>query len=353
MSMPKDKPKETVFSSGLPTTSTTVSPPKKPPADPLNNPKRNETLPVDISGSSERNSVEDDSISFGDTSSRLMRILSTILPFLSLALFLPFVILVAWVTYKCQRNVPTRNAIKTFSHKIINNNKSDSSDSTTTTGSSFSGESNSDYNGALFRSKKSLACKEMSANLSNRSLLKVSDSEWEFPRHHLKFIHILGEGCFGQVWKCEAVNIGNTAGSSQVVAVKTLKQNANQKEKEDLLEELDVMKMLEPHPNVVTLIGCCSEQDPVLLIMEFIPNGTLQSYLRQSRCDNSYGNGNGSSLTSNDLISYVYQIAKGMDYLSSKGVNTRIIIMMTIFTIFVLISLTRSSTVTWQLVTFS
>lgn len=327
--MPKEKPKETVFSSGLPTTSTTASPPKKPPADPLNNPKWNETLSsTDASGSSERNSVDDEGAfsSFADTSSRLTRILSTILPFLSLALFVPFVILVAWVTYKCQRNVPTRNAIKTFSHKIINNNKSDSSESTTTTtGSSFSGESNSDYNGALFRSKKSLACKEMSANLSNRSLLKVSDSEWEFPRHHLKFIHILGEGCFGQVWKCEAVNIGNTAGSSQVVAVKTLKQNANQKEKEDLLEELDVMKMLEPHPNVVTLIGCCSEQDPVLLIMEFIPNGTLQSYLRQSRCDNSYGAGNGmngSSLTSNDLISYVYQIAKGMDYLSSKGVRT-------------------------------
>ncbi len=309
---PRDKPKDTVFE--LPTTSTTPRPQEKPPADPLNNPRRNESLPVDISGgSSEQNADFEE-----DTSSKLMRILTTILPFLSLVLFVPFVIFVAWVTYKCQRNVPTRNAIKTFSHKIINNNKSDSSDSTTsTTSSSFSSGSTSDYNGALFRTKKSLACKEIS---SDRSLLKVTDSEWEFPRHHLKFIHILGEGCFGQVWKCEAVNIGNT-GSSQVVAVKTLKQNATQKEKEDLLDELDVMKMLEPHPNVVTLIGCCAEQDPVLLLMEFIPNGTLQSYLRQKRGENGYGNVNGSALTSNDLISYVYQIAKGMDYLSSKGVR--------------------------------
>lgn len=312
MSPPRDKPKDTVFE--LPTTSTTPRPQEKPPADPLNNPRRNESLPVDISGgSSEQNADFEE-----DTSSKLMRILTTILPFLSLVLFVPFVIFVAWVTYKCQRNVPTRNAIKTFSHKIINNNKSDSSDSTTsTTSSSFSSGSTSDYNGALFRTKKSLACKEIS---SDRSLLKVTDSEWEFPRHHLKFIHILGEGCFGQVWKCEAVNIGNT-GSSQVVAVKTLKQNATQKEKEDLLDELDVMKMLEPHPNVVTLIGCCAEQDPVLLLMEFIPNGTLQSYLRQKRGENGYGNVNGSALTSNDLISYVYQIAKGMDYLSSKGVR--------------------------------
>ena len=26
-------------------------------------------------------------------------------------------------------------------------------------------------------------------------------------RHHLKIYGILGEGCFGQVWKCEALNI--------------------------------------------------------------------------------------------------------------------------------------------------
>lgn len=242
-------------------------------------------------------------------------VLSNLPLYLLLLCFVPFVCLVAWTIYKCQRNVPTRNAIKTFSHKIINNNKSDSNE---TTASSFSSET--DYNGALFRSKKSTATKEMSAN-SNRSLLKVTENEWDFPRHHLKFIHILGEGCFGQVWKCEAMNIGaNSIGGSQVVAVKTLKQNASEKEKNDLLEELEVMKMLDQHPNVVTLIGCCAEQDPVLLIMEFIPNGTLQNCLRESRPD--YGNIHGHSrLTSRDLISFAYQISKGMEYLSSKGVR--------------------------------
>lgn len=30
---------------------------------------------------------------------------------------------------------------------------------------------------------------------------------WEFPRHKLKFFNILGEGAFGQVWRCEAINI--------------------------------------------------------------------------------------------------------------------------------------------------
>lgn len=30
---------------------------------------------------------------------------------------------------------------------------------------------------------------------------------WEFPRHRLKFFNILGEGAFGQVWRCEATGL--------------------------------------------------------------------------------------------------------------------------------------------------
>lgn len=46
----------------------------------------------------------------------------------------------------------------------------------------------------------------------------------------------------------------------QVVAVKTLRENAGERERSDLLQELEVMKMLDPHPNVVRLLGCCTEK---------------------------------------------------------------------------------------------
>ena len=75
-------------------------------------------------------------------------------------------------------------------------------------------------------------------------------------------IHLLGEGCFGQVWKYETekiISAENTSGP-QYVAVKTLKESATEKEKRDLMHELAVMKMLEPHPNVVRLLGCCTEK---------------------------------------------------------------------------------------------
>ncbi len=107
--------------------------------------------------------------------------------------------------------------------------------------------------------------------------------KWEFPRHQMRFLSLIGEGCFGQVWKYEADGImehcgggggnnnsqeqhNNSSSSSKVqmsttvVAVKTLKNSATDKEKTDLLQELDIMKMLDPHPNVVRLLGCCTEK---------------------------------------------------------------------------------------------
>ncbi|XP_054724069.1 tyrosine kinase receptor Cad96Ca-like [Uloborus diversus] len=163
-----------------------------------------------------------------------------------------------------------------------------------------------------------------STQSSNPPRLGGEFDKWEFPRHRLQFVGIVGEGCFGQVWKCLAQDIGPLE-ETIPVAVKTLKENATEKEKKDLLSELEVMKLLEPHSNVVTLLGCCSDKDPILVIMEFVNRGKLQTYLRESRAERLYGNLYGSSkhLTSRDLTTFSYQIAKGMDYLASKGIIHR------------------------------
>ncbi|XP_055853236.1 tyrosine kinase receptor Cad96Ca [Episyrphus balteatus] len=147
---------------------------------------------------------------------------------------------------------------------------------------------------------------------------------WEFPRHRLKFFNILGEGAFGQVWRCEATNIDGYDGVT-TVAVKTLKENAAEIEKHDLVSELHVMKSLEPHINVVRLLGCCTDKDPIFVIIEYVNRGKLQTYLRNSRAERHYGNTHGKSniLTSGDLTSFMYQVAKGMDYLTSRGIIHR------------------------------
>lgn len=148
---------------------------------------------------------------------------------------------------------------------------------------------------------------------------KVVVDNWEFPRHRLKFFNILGEGCFGQVWKCEAQDIDGKSGPN-IVAVKTLKENATERERLDLAQELKVMKSLEPHPNVVRLLGCCTGSRPMLVILEYVSGGKLQSFLRASREERNHG---GPGLTSRDLTGFVYQIARGMEYLATKGVIHR------------------------------
>ncbi|XP_066139191.1 tyrosine kinase receptor Cad96Ca isoform X1 [Euwallacea fornicatus] len=164
-------------------------------------------------------------------------------------------------------------------------------------------------------------------NSSDSQLQSSEDKNdsWEFPRHRLKFFSILGEGAFGQVWKCEAMDLEGKESGLTIVAVKTLKENANEKEKSDLISELHVMKMLEPHPNVVKLLGCCTDKEPIFLIMEYISQGKLQSYLRDSRAERYYNNMHGKSktLTSRDLTSFCHQVAKGMDFLSSNGIIHR------------------------------
>lgn len=147
---------------------------------------------------------------------------------------------------------------------------------------------------------------------------------WEFPRHRLKVFNILGEGAFGQVWRCEAADIDGVEGIS-TVAVKTLKENVVESEKKDLMSELQVMKSLEPHVNVVRLLGCCTEKDPVFVIIEYVALGKLQTFLRNSRLEKNYNNTSGKSktLTSQDLVSFMYQVARGMEFLSSRGVRKK------------------------------
>lgn len=217
-----------------------------------------------------------------------------------------FAFVVLLITYRCRSSVRTpRNVLKSFSHKIINNNKLDSVE----TIASY----DRDFKNVLFHTR------------SGSSDASEVDDAFEMPRRHVRLIHVLDEGNFGQVWKGEVTMTpgSHSVGCVQVVAVKMLKENTTEKEKKDLMDELKLMKRLDPHPNVVRLLGCVSDREPVLLVMEYVPFGKLQSYLRNCRADNNEYNGiyNREKLTSRDLVSFAYQVARGMEYLSSKGVS--------------------------------
>ena len=50
--------------------------------------------------------------------------------------------------------------------------------------------------------------------------------------------------------------------------------------KEDLLAEINLMKKIGSHPNIVSMTGACTLSEPIALVMEYVPYGNLQNFLK-------------------------------------------------------------------------
>lgn len=98
------------------------------------------------------------------------------------------------------------------------------------------------------------------------------------------------------------------------------------------------MKSINNHPNVIKIIHyCIDDRLPILLVMEFAEHGKLQTYLRNCRrgknqkqqsygCLDNFDDDNTNfppQVTSKDLVKFSYHIAKGMEYVASKGIIHR------------------------------
>ena len=131
-----------------------------------------------------------------------------------------------------------------------------------------------------------------------KSISKID--KWAIRREDLRLGRKLGRGAFGEV--CEATL--QTTGEK--VAVKTCRETIPQSEKRKFLMEAEILKQYD-HPNVVKLIGVCAEKDPVYIIMEMLPGGSLLDFLRKK----------GGSQTKKKLTMMVTDACAGMAYLES------------------------------------
>ncbi|KAL6486115.1 hypothetical protein MHYP_G00055070 [Metynnis hypsauchen] len=200
------------------------------------------------------------------------------------------------------------------------------------------------------------------------------DHQWEFPRDKLRFGKTLGSGAFGKVVEATAYGMSK-ADTVMTVAVKMLKPSAHATEKEALMSELKVLSYLGNHINIVNLLGACTVGGPTLVITEYCCFGDLLNFLRRKResfycstlgedcyyrnivlqpdegrngymtmrpsvmgvlstekqrsthkgsysdCDvvSEVLQEDGLALDTEDLLSFSYQVAKGMDFLASKN----------------------------------
>jgi len=159
----------------------------------------------------------------------------------------------------------------------------------------------------------------------------LQSTNWEVSRDHLSLLERIGGGSFGQVWKGAVFDVAGDKEWS-VVAVKMLKENSSSSDLKDLLSELNLLKKLKPHPNVIHLLGCLTkdvirckgrrEFRPPLVILEFVPHGDLLGYLRKSKGQtDDYYNLRGADvprkIPTRQLYKFASDIARGMEFISA------------------------------------
>ncbi|XP_076021233.1 fibroblast growth factor receptor 1-A isoform X1 [Genypterus blacodes] len=150
------------------------------------------------------------------------------------------------------------------------------------------------------------------------------DPRWELLRDRLVLGKPLGEGCFGQVVMGEALGLDKEKPNRVTkVAVKMLKSDATEKDLSDLISEMEMMKIIGKHKNIINLLGACTQEGPLYVIVEYASKGNLREYLRARRppgmeyCYNP-DQVPVENMSIKDLVSCAYQVARGMEYLASK-----------------------------------
>ncbi|PVD21718.1 hypothetical protein C0Q70_17518 [Pomacea canaliculata] len=165
-------------------------------------------------------------------------------------------------------------------------------------------------------------------------LLSIDYSVMEFPRENLRFVEVLGEGQFGEVHLCEAIRINEflteeytmnrtMSRSTMLVAVKMLRPTADDRARADFHKEIKIMSQLKD-PNIVRVIGVCTQEEPLCMIVEYMKYGDLNQFLIDHVPESPVAQAtNAKTLSYGCLIFMASQIASGMKYLESLNMVHR------------------------------
>ena len=135
--------------------------------------------------------------------------------------------------------------------------------------------------------------------------LKIPFSEIRRATHGFDKKFILGEGGFGKVYR-------GTLRDGRKVAVKRSQPGLGQGFHEFQTEIIVLTKIR--HRHLVSLIGYCDERREMILVYEFMENGTLKDILYDSNEDNSMSSPR-SELSWEKRLEFCISSAMGLDYL--------------------------------------
>ncbi|XP_063045211.1 tyrosine-protein kinase Fes/Fps [Engraulis encrasicolus] len=145
---------------------------------------------------------------------------------------------------------------------------------------------------------------------SNQSVTKRCDirlykpimkDKWVLEHDDVILGQSIGRGNFGEVFS------GRLRSDNTPVAVKSCRESVAPEQKNKFLMEARILKQYD-HPNIVKLIGVCTQKQPILIVMELVQGGDFLSFLRSE----------GHHLRPQMLIRMAENVASGMEYLASN-----------------------------------
>uniref|UniRef100_A0A673Y6J1 receptor protein-tyrosine kinase n=1 Tax=Salmo trutta TaxID=8032 RepID=A0A673Y6J1_SALTR len=121
----------------------------------------------------------------------------------------------------------------------------------------------------------------------------------------IRIERVIGAGEFGEVCSGRLRTLGKR---EIAVAIKTLKGGYVERQRRDFLREASIMGQFD-NPNIIRLEGVVTKSRPVMIVVEYMENGSLDSFLRK----------HDGHFTVIQLVGMLRGIASGMRYLSDMG----------------------------------
>ncbi|XP_050235017.1 serine/threonine-protein kinase STY8-like [Mercurialis annua] len=137
------------------------------------------------------------------------------------------------------------------------------------------------------------------------SAAPTQSGEWEIDRRLLKLGERIASGSCGDLY--HGVYL------SQDVAVKVLRsEQLNDTQEEEFSQEVAILRKVQ-HRNVVHFIGACTESPHLCIVTEYMPGGSLYSYLHK----------NHNKLKLPQLLKFGIDVSRGMEYLHQNNIIHR------------------------------
>ncbi|CAJ0590330.1 unnamed protein product [Cylicocyclus nassatus] len=144
----------------------------------------------------------------------------------------------------------------------------------------------------------------------------------------------LGHGAYGQVYKGKL--IGPSPGIQRYYkteaarftdcdcAVKMMPKYASDSTRKEFMHEIELMKTLGCHDNIVCMLGCITAASKTCLVIEFCACRDLLRYLKQRRVELEINRSIDEQIEcTKEFLNFAWQIAQGMCYLGQKNIIHR------------------------------